>query len=141
MKLKESFLAKTVYQYVLYAVYIAGIIIDVIFLIVDGSDQTFTQGCFILVLIGSCLGLLDFFFEYGGFCLWGAALCYIAGIGFHLAVGLESVSDLWNGVDFIGGNQEAAIAFGCCFIAIAVVLIVLNFFGRNKRRAQSKPQD
>ena len=135
MKIKELLAKKSVVQYILYAVSLAGIVADILFPIVDGSDQTFTQGCFLFVLIGSCLGLLDFFFDYGGLCAWGAALCYIVGCGFHLSEALPSVSDLWNGVNFIGGNQEAAIAFGICFLAIALILTVLNFFARKKKDA------
>lgn len=130
-EIKENFSLKTVLRYVLYAVCLVGIIIDIIFLIIDGSDQTFVQGCFILVPLGSCIGLLDLF-DYEGFCIWGAALCYIAGVGFHLLEALQSVSDMWNGVNFIGGNQESAIAFGCCFIEITIVLIVLNFLNGKK---------
>ena len=60
-KLKEKLAAKSAAQYVAYAAALIGLIADIAFIIVDGSDQTFTMGCFICVLLGSVLALSDLF--------------------------------------------------------------------------------
>lgn len=125
---------KSIPQLVAYAALILGLVVDIIFLAVDLGDFTFTLGCFICLLLGSIVGLIDFFFELRGTFLWLACLLYITGLGFHIYAGLQSVSDLWNGVNFIGGNQTAAIAFGIVFLLITLVLAVVNFFG--KKRAE-----
>lgn len=121
--------AKSAAQYVAYAAALIGLIADIAFIIVDGSDQTFTMGCFICVLLGSVLALSDLFKSFfGGIGLWLSVFLYSAGFAFHLYEALPSLSDLWNNVNFIGGNQQAAIVFGAIFLAVTVVLIAANFF-------------
>ena len=50
---------------------------------------------------------------------------------------LPSLSDLWNGVNFIGGNQYLATAFAVIFGVIAIALVVFNFF-RSEKKAPSE---
>ncbi len=126
--IKNKLASKTVMQYIAYAAALVGFVADIIFLIVDGSDQTFTIGCFVCVLLGSLVALSDFFKSFlDGIALWFAVILYSVGIGFHLYEALPSISDLWNNIVFIGGNQQAAIVFGIIFLAVTVVLIVANF--------------
>lgn len=87
------------------------------------------------VLAGSVIGLTDFFRSFDGIALWLASLLYLAAIAFHMSVTLPSLSDLWNGVNFIGGNQYLALAFGIIFAVIAIALVVFNFFGLRKKTA------
>lgn len=132
-KLKEKLAAKSAAQYVAYAAALIGLIADIAFIIVDGSDQTFTMGCFICVLAGSVLALSDLFKSFfGGIGLWISVFLYSAGFAFHLYEAIPSLSDLWNNVNFIGGNQQAAIVFGAIFLAVTVVLIAANFFGEKR---------
>ena len=130
--------AKPWHRLAAYILLLAGLVADFVFIAVNGQDQTFTLGCFLCVLAGSVLGLLDFFLRCKGVFLWGASLLYIAACAFHLTVALPSISDLWNNVNFIGGNQEAAIVFGIIFLAIMLFLIVLNFFGDKQSRPEKE---
>ena len=125
---KELIKSKSISQYIFYGVLIAALVTDVIFIAVDFGDITFTVGCFALIIIGCFLGFIDFFMELRGIFRWCASLAFIAAITFHLNAALPSLSDLWNHVNFIGGNQKAAILFGVLFLIYAVTLIVLNFF-------------
>lgn len=126
--IKNKLASKTVMQYIAYAAALVGLVADIIFVIVDGSDQTFTIGCFVCVLLGSLITLSDFFKSFlDGIALWFAVMLYSVGLGFHLYEALPSISDLWNNVVFIGGNQQAAIIFGSIFFAVTIVLIVANF--------------
>lgn len=130
---KKLFSSKTPVQYVAYALLFLGLIADVLFLILDGSDQTFTIGCFVCIMLGSFIGMADFFVRSDVW-LWISSLLYTTAAGFHLSVALPSLSDWWNGVNFIGGNQELALAFGIVFLALTFALIVLNFFPSRRRR-------
>lgn len=125
--------AKGWYRLAAYVLCLVGLVADIVFVAVDGSDQTFTWGCFICIMAGSIVGLLDLLIDARGICLWLSSLLYILGCGFHLVAALPSISDLWNNVNFIGGNQEAAILFGSVFLVLMFCLIVLNFFQSEKK--------
>lgn len=126
---KKKTTSKAVTRHIAYAAALTGLIADILFIILDGSDQTFTIGCFVCVLIGSLLALSDFFKRIlNGIALWLSAIIYSVGFGFHMYEALPSVSDLWNNVNFIGGNQQAAIIFGIIFLAVNIILIIANFF-------------
>lgn len=128
--IKSNLASKSVLQYVAYAAALVGLVADIVFIVVDGSDQTFTMGCFVCVLLGSLVALSDLFKSFfNGIALWFAVMLYSVGLAFHLYEALPSISDLWNNINFIGGNQQAAIIFGCIFLAVTVVLIVANFTG------------
>lgn len=127
--IRNKLASKSIVQYVAYAAALVGLIADIFFIIVDGSDQTFTMGCFICVLLGSLLALSDFFKSFlNGITLWLSVILYSVGLAFHLYEALPSISDLWNNINFIGGNQEAAIIFGSIFFAVTIILIIANFF-------------
>lgn len=130
---KEMLKEKTVAQYACYTLLLAGLIVDIAFIAVNGGDQTFTIGCFVCVLLGSLIGLADLFVRIDSVPVFAASLLYACACAFHLHAALPSISDLWNGVNFIGGNQSAAIGFGIVFLVIAVGLVVLNFFGFTKK--------
>lgn len=126
---KKKTTSRSVIWYIAYAAALIGLVADILFIILDGSDQTFTIGCFVCVLIGSLLALSDFFKRIlNGIALWLSAIIYSVGFGFHMYEALPSISDLWNNVNFIGGNQQAAIIFGIIFLAVNIILIIANFF-------------
>lgn len=131
-KPNNLFKSKSAAQYIAYTALLIGLIADIVFLVLDFGDFTFTTGCFVCILLGSLVGLADFFLN-NDLCLWVASFLYSAAVGFHLFKGLQSVSDLWNGVNFIGGNQTLAIGFGIIFIVLAITLIVLNFCNTKKK--------
>ena len=58
---------------------------------------------------------------------WVTAALLAAANAFHWYKGLPSLSDLWNGVNFIGGNQTAVIWFGSILLAVTIFVIILNF--------------
>ena len=135
-KLKEIFAGKSVAHFVFYAVLCLGLVADIVFIAVDFGDFTFHIGCFVCVLLGSIVGLVDIVFPYGNICLWASSLLYVVAFGFHMSVALASLSDLWNGINFIGGNQTVATAFLVIFGVLTLALIALNFFDFKKKNAE-----
>lgn len=111
-----------------YIVFIVGIITSIVFLIVNGEDRTFLWSTFFFVVVGSVIGLCDIFIHLRGMLIFTSTLAYVTAVGFHLYAALPSLSDLWNNVNFIGGNQNAAIVFGSIYIILTVILIIINFF-------------
>ena len=134
-KMRNLLASRTKPVFAAYLIFLVGIITSIVFLITDGADRTFSMGCFLCVVIGSVVGLADILIHLRGMLIFAAALSYVAGVGFHLYAALPSLSDLWNHVNFIGGNQSAALVFGTIYIVLTAGLIVINFF------SLSKPQE
>lgn len=109
---------------------------DILYIATDHGDYTFSVLAFALLLVGSLLTL--------AYCLAGlkfldfipAVSCILYGFGFgsHLTVALESLSDVWNGVNFVGGNAMVGLAFIILF-AVALIAAVVAAFLREENRA------
>lgn len=132
LKIKGFIKSKSCTQLITYGVLLAGIIADIVFIAIDINDKTFSISCALCILLGSIVGLTDLFVGFRGVFGWIASLAYAVAIALHINVALPSVSDLWNNVDFIGGNQEIAIIFGVIFIVFEIALLVLNFLEKDK---------
>lgn len=104
---------------------------DVVFAIADRGDQTFSWATFFLILLGAIGGIAALFTDSEILSLL-SSFCYAAGIGVHLVVGLPSVSDLWNHVNFIGGNGAFVILFGGIFLLSGLLSCVSNFLKQKK---------
>ena len=137
INVKQMLSSKRVFQLISYGLLLVGLVADIVFIAADYGDTTFTVGCFVCALVGSVIGLSDFFRSFDGIALWLASLLYLAAFAFHMSATLPSLSDLWNGVNFIGGNQYLAIAFAVIFGVIAIALVVFNFF-RSEKKAPSE---
>lgn len=124
MKFKRK--SKTMFEKILYVLLLIGMIASVVFAVLDAGDVTFSMYCVICIIAGSLIGLADVFFS-SEILLWIASLLYAAGFGFHLYAALPSISDLWNHVNFIGGNQSLAITFGSIFAVVMLALLASNF--------------
>ena len=64
-----------------------------------------------------------------------SALCFGCGFSWHLYKGLPALSDIWNGVNFIGGNAQAVIVYGV-FFAVATLLSVISCFMAQRKNIQ-----
>lgn len=124
--LKKRMRARSPFEKVIYASLIVGLVASVSFVVLDAGDVTFSAYCVACIAAGSLVGLADVFLSREAL-LWVSSLFYTAGVGFHLYAALPSISDLWNHVNFIGGNQTLAIVFGSIFVAVMAVLLVSNF--------------
>lgn len=133
MNIKGLLMSKSKFKKLIYAVLVAGLIAGVVFIVLDAGDVTFSIGCVICVIAGSMIGLMDFFLERE-ILLWISSLFYVAGFGFHLYAALPSLSDLWNHVNFIGGNQPVAIVFGSIFAVVMILLLISNFIIEGDRK-------
>ena len=51
---------------------------------------------------------------------------------FALRVALPSLSDVWNGVNFIGGNAALGVTFTAIYLVSAILGLVSSFMGQNK---------
>ena len=109
------------------------LIADVVFLATDLGDHTFSFVTFGAVLLGAVLLGASFFLPRRlDFLPLLAAAALGVGLGMHLFLGLPTLSDLWNGVNFVGGNSTAVFVFGAIYLAGTILSVVLCFGKQDK---------
>lgn len=129
--IRELFKNKATGFYVALAASGVALVADVLFIALDGSDRTFSLAAFILMLVGALAIALPLFTRVKFAPLVQAAL-FIVGFALELNATLPSVSDLWNGVNFIGGNATLGIIFTAVFLLCTVASVVSCFMEQNK---------
>lgn len=102
------------------------LISNIAFIIYDDGDRTFSYLTFTLILVGVLSELLVIFKNYS-FAPILPPVFFGGGLAIHLYLGLPTLSDVVNGVNFIGGDPTAVIAFGVPFILGTVIAIVASF--------------
>lgn len=107
------------------------LIANIVYLIVDGSDKTFSFVTFGAILVGVAVEILHAFTSFGVLRIVTAA-AYGIGLSYHLLVGLPSISDKINGVNFIGGNASMAIIFSIVFAVGTIGAVVASFLKDSK---------
>ena len=102
------------------------IIADIVFLITDWQDRTFSFVTFSTIIVGSLLivseSVKNFFYT-----IIVGVLFLSIGVATHLYIGLPTLSDVVNGVNFIGGNPIMVIIFGSIFLLGTIVVIITSF--------------
>lgn len=125
---------KTVGFWLGFGAALALLLTDIIFIAVDVKDRTFSAVTFALILVGAAVEIAYFFldFKYLDFMPLVSCVCFGVALGAHWNLGLETLSDVWNGVNFVGGNAQAALGFGIVFVIGTVVAIVSCFMKQRK---------
>lgn len=110
------------------------LIANIVFVATDVGDRTFSGLTLAMNLVGVAiwiayvlldLKLLDFMPIIG-------CACYGVALGQHLLLTLESLSDVWNGVNFVGGNAMLALGFAIVF-AICMICSIAACFMRDRK--------
>ena len=109
----------------------------VLYIVLNGSDRTFSLVCLILMLCGVALTVLIFQNSFSLASLF-VSFCYSVGFAFALRQTLPSVSDVWNKVNFIGGNALMGSAFSGVFLFCAVLSVIACFSGTDRREAEKE---
>ncbi len=99
-----------------------------LYIALDGSDRTFTMLGFVLALLGAVSTGLVVLTRLKLAPIVPAVL-YAASFGTVLRVAVPSLSDVWNKVNFIGGNAVAGCTFAGVFLLCAVLGCVSCFLG------------
>jgi len=107
------------------------LIADIIFIITDYSDRTFSMVTFILILIGVAGEVLIIVKDFK-FAPLLPSICFGVAMSIHLYLGLPTLSDVMNGVNFIGGDPNAVIVFGAIFLIGTFFAIASCFMKQSK---------
>ena len=128
---KDLFKNRTIGFYIGLAACVIALVADIALIVLDYGDKTFSWIVFVFALIGVLSEILVLFFDWDFLTLIPSISLSIAG-GMQVYASLPTISDIWNNVIFIGGNQPAAIGFLIVFPVCAVLYIVSCFFRHSK---------
>ena len=79
------------------------LISSILYIAIDGGDKSYSTTSFVLMLVGSILFIPTIFLKYDVLSII-PGLLFAFGFGEALRATLPPLSDVWNGVNFIGGN-------------------------------------
>lgn len=136
---KNAFKDRTVGFYVTLSAAIIAFIGTLLYLITDGTDRTFSLGAFLFLLIGAISVALTVFTDLK-FAPVIPSVLYTAGLAMCLRVVLPSLSDVWNGVHFIGGNAVLGTIFAAIFLVADVCSITACFMEQRKFESYTKAE-
>lgn len=129
--IKEGFKNRSLGFYLALGTACLALVSAVLYIALDFSDKTFTLFGFIFALIGA-LSFILLFFIRKDYLTFVPTVLYSVAFAFVLRYTLPSLSDVWNGVNFIGGNAFLGLAFSIAFLLTALISIVTSFIGVNK---------
>jgi hypothetical protein len=104
---------------------------DVVFLATDYSDRTFSFITFGLILAGVLIEVVELLKDWCILPLF-KAVCFGVAFSFHMYQGLPTLSDIMNGVNFIGGKPMAVVVFGVIFLLGTIAAVVSCFSEQRK---------
>ena len=119
--MKKPLEGRNIGFYLLLAAALAALAGAILYLVLDGEDRTFALPAFILALAGAVSTPLL------------PTALYAASAALVLRVALPSLSDVWNKVNFIGGNAALGMTFAGVFLFCALLGVAVCFMGTEKR--------
>ena len=112
------------------------IVSAVMLIALDHGDKTFSATAFVCMLVGGITFAAVVFFDIE-LAAVVPGLLYVIGFAFELDATLPPLSDVWNGVNFIGGNATMGLTFTVIFAVCALIAVVTCFMEQG-RKAQNK---
>ena len=104
---------------------------SILYIVLDGSDKTFSVIAFVLGLLGAASTLLGLVTDFKFSPLIPAVL-YSTACALVLRVAVPSLSDVWNKVNFIGGNAVLGMTFAAVYLIAAVAAVIACFAGTSE---------
>ena len=135
---RNAFKNRTIGFYIGLAAAAIAFVGAVLYVATDAADRTFSAAGFALMLVGAAAEIVVIFSDIKVAPLV-SALLYIVGFALTVNAALPSISDVWNGVHFIGGNATLGIIFSVTFFISAAAGIVACFM--NERAEKIKTAD
>lgn len=110
------------------------LVFDILYIALDYGDKTFSVLTFALMLCGSIITIVYCFIGRGMLDFMPVVSCILYGFGFgqHLILALESLSDVWNQVNFVGGNAQMGAVFTALFFVPVAAAVVAAFMNEDK---------
>lgn len=133
-KMKEYLKDKSVGFYLLLTAAVVGFVCVIYYVIQSNMDDCFNVAFFLLVLFGiiAAVASQTVPVKYMDSLVPVAAILWGMAFGIMVNNMLPTMSDVWNGVNFIGGNLSAYIVYTVLAFITAVLGIVACFMGTQK---------
>lgn len=131
--MSKLFQNRTLKDYLEFAALLILLVADILYILLDAGDKTYSMTAFFLVLAGTCLGLMLLALRINDFMIV-PALMLAAAAGIQTYISLPTISDIWNHVVYIGGNQTNAVLFLALFIGGTLALTIAGFFPEKERK-------
>lgn len=127
--IKLSLKNKPVGFYIGFASALLMLIADILYIALDFGDRTFSYLTFSLVLAAALIDIITYIADKPVFDFMSVITCAMYGVGFGklLHLGLPTMSDVWNGVNFVGGDPKAVVLFSVLFIVGIIAAIISRF--------------
>ena len=139
--MKRIFQARTAGFYMGLSSCLAVLLGLVALILTDRGDITFSWVTVGLLAAGAGFGLIGCLSDLALLPLL-AALGIGSGFSYHLYQGLPTLSDQWNGVNFIGGNPQAVTVFGTLFGVCTLLSLASCFLPQRKNiEVEGKTQE
>lgn len=129
--MKKVFSARTVGFYLGFIACLAALAGAVGLVATDMGDRTFSWITIALMGGGIVFGCINGVTDLAIAPLL-STLCIGCGFCWHLYIGLPTLSDIWNGVNYIGGNAQAVMVYGGSFAAAMLLSIISCFMAQRK---------
>jgi len=127
----HPFKNRTVGYYLGLAAAAIAIVSSILLVAIDHGDKTCSMEAFAMMLVGGILFVSVMFIDIKVLPVIPGVF-FIIGFALELCATLPSLSDVWNGVNFIGGNAYTGLAFTIIFAVCALLSIVSNFMEQRK---------
>lgn len=128
----HPFKNRTVTYYIGLGVAALSVIGAVAYIAADFGDKSFSTAAFVLMLIGG-LSFAVVMFTGFAFAPIIPTVLYILGFALALNAALPPLSDVWNGVNFIGGDAFTGLTFTIIFAVCAVIAIAVCFTEQGRK--------
>ncbi|MBQ7242715.1 MAG: hypothetical protein IJS52_00685 [Bacilli bacterium] len=105
------------------------IVTSVLYVAINSGDHTFAWLNFIMLLVGAAVLIGGTFLPavIKPYVPLVSAIAVAVAFGHQFQLTLETLSDVWNGVSFIGGSPAMGVTFSVLFFLAAAALIVRCF--------------
>ena len=129
--MKRLFQNKSVGYYLGILAGLGTLILAIVYYVTDFGDKTFSWAAFVLLIAAFCtevgivLTNIRFLPILPPILVGGA-------VGMHLYTAFPSITDLINGIVFIGGNSKLAVQLAIAFGIAGLVFVIAGFFEKNR---------
>lgn len=125
---------RTIVYYLGIAIALFAIVSGLSYYFYDYGDKTFADEAVVLMVTGGLVYLVCVSFLPFKFVPMIPAILYTVAFGFALEATLPPLSDVWNGVNFIGGFAFMGLFYTIRFFVCALLSIVSCFFSDWKQK-------
>ena len=133
--MKKFLKSKTVWDYICLAAALLALVMLIYYCIQSNADGCFELSVPLLLGFGIVLEVAYFIIRLD-FLPMVAALLFGVTFGAMLYYALPTFSDIWNNVNFIGGNADAYFAYLGILLATFIIAVVPCFLIKVKDKAR-----